>query len=82
MITFEGNCSASKTHKLIVYQYKNLRDSIDSYNANVMGLLDRIDRLEVEFNALMDTTAELQWQPDANALRQQEIGTEQADLHT
>lgn len=77
----EGNCSALKTHRPIVEQYKNLRGSIDSYNTNVMGLLDRIDKLEAEFNALTAAAAELQRQLDANALRQQEIGTELADLH-
>lgn len=79
LLRLESNCSTVKTHRPIVEQYKNLQDSINSYNANVMGLLDLIDKLEAEFNALTDAAAELQPQLDANTLRQQEIGTEQAD---
>lgn len=78
----EGNCSALKTHKPIVEQYKNLRESIDSYNTNVMGLLDRIDKLEVEFNSLVTAAAALQKQLEVNVNRQEEISGEQAGLHT
>lgn len=81
LLRLEDNYLALKTHRPIVQQYKNLRDSIDSYNANVMGLLDHIDKLEAEFNILTDVAAELQWKLVANALRQQENRTEQADLH-
>lgn len=78
----EGNCSALKTHKPVVEQYKTLRESIDSYNTNVMGLLDRIDKLEAEFNMLVTAAADLQKQLEVNVHRQEEIGSEQAELHT
>lgn len=77
----EGNCSALKTHKPVVKQYRTLRGSIDSYNANVIGLLDRIDKLEAEYNVLV-AAADLQKQLEVNVHRQEEIGNEQAVLHT
>lgn len=78
----EGNCSALRTHKPIVAQYRTLRVSIDSYNANVMGLLDQIDKLEAEYNALVSAAKELQERLEVNVNRQTEIGCEQANLHT
>lgn len=78
----EGNCSALRTHKPIVEQYRTLRGSIDSYNANVMGLLDRIDKLEAEYNVLVSAAKELQEQLEVNVNRQTDIGREQVDLHT
>lgn len=47
-----------------------------------MGLLDRIDKLEAEFNMLVTAAADLQKQLEVNVHRQEEIGSEQAVLHT
>lgn len=47
-----------------------------------MGLLDRIDKLEAEFNALVAAAADLQKQLEVNVHRQEEIGSEQIELHT
>lgn len=78
----EGNCSALRTHNPVVEQYRTLRNSIDSYNANVMGLLDRIDKLEAEYNVLVTAAEELQTQLEVNMNRQKDIGSEQVGLHT
>lgn len=59
-----------------------MRGSIDSYNANVMGLLDRIDKLEAEYNVLVAAAEDLQKQLEVNVDRQKDIGNEQVVLHT
>lgn len=78
----EGNYLTLKMYKPVIESYKTLRESINSYNTNVMGLLDRIDKLEAEFNMLVTATVDLQKQLEVNVHCQEEIGSEQGKLYT
>lgn len=59
LFRIEGNCSALRMHKPVIDHYRNLRVKVDSYNADILKLLDHIDGLEGEYNKLVAAAAEL-----------------------
>lgn len=62
LLRLERNCPALKTHKPLVKKYRNLKNNIDSYNSNVLGLITCIDGFKEEYNAPVAKAANLKSQ--------------------